>query len=600
MSVLCRKCEVISFDDSKHNGSVRTSAQGETYFVPNSDDGDLRQLLLLDYDLKDTLPDLPNLSQSASDGCELCSVIKDKITAFVKLDQPVYVGDDGSAGKPTKRTGTALFIHKLCYSMYEDVHEDKPYRSWLQGLYVYFKLLAVNQDEEESSHALRLEAQADPHSRPAPPPNPKLRVPAEQACQDPCARWLSIPRRPLARDILSEAGVQRLTELIELAFSIPSVNPVVETPRLPTRLIDVGLRDSEDDNEEPRLVMTADYPPLQKEPGAQKYIALSYCWGSPDQAKHQLKTSQSTLSDWLHQIPFSLLPRTHQDAITLCRVLGVRYVWIDSLCIVQDDKADWEREAQQMGSCYANAYLTVCAAQGNSCLDGFLGRTVPSRVINVPFTSSINPSVSGSYSLFAAPRQFAPLQIETDIFGDGRALMDFMREDPPRNPYRFTMHSYDPYGQVDYCHWKKRGWIFQEMMLSPRMLLFTEAMVHLCVGDKLLQSEDGPRREGRFQVPSHMLQRDRESPELESDALDQWRVLVSAYSSRSLTYDEDRLPALSALTRIWAAKIEGKYLAGLFSSDLHHGLLWAHFGMRTTTQFLNPGPESHYIAPSWS
>lgn len=72
-----------------------------------------------------------------------------------------------------------------------------------------------------------------------------------------------------------------------------------------------------------------------------------------------------------------------QDTITLCRKLGIRYVWIDALCIIQGDLADWERESAKMYGIYYNAHLTIYPTVSGSCLEGFLNRPAPG--LEIPF-----------------------------------------------------------------------------------------------------------------------------------------------------------------------------------------------------------------------
>ncbi|ETS82105.1 hypothetical protein PFICI_07107 [Pestalotiopsis fici W106-1] len=548
MSVLCRKCQVIQINDAEHNGIVQTSASGKQYVsIGIGDDGDhdFKKRLLLDYELSDTLPDLPNLSQSAADGCALCSVIKNEIIRFL--------------GKNAKYT--QLLIHKVGYYLNPDPGDKtKPGRNWLHAMFVYFKLQYGEEFAgEDAAYALRLEVQA------------------------------------------SSTGLERLKKLADTASSVALRD--TDNLQLPTRLIDVGLRGPTREVEEPRLVITADYPPLKNEDGARRYNALSYCWGPPEKAKKQLKTETSTLNDRLCQIPLSSMPAAHQDAVLVCRALGIPYVWIDSLCIIQDDKVDWEREAQKMGSVYANAFLTICAAQGDSCLDSFLRRTVPSQVVDVPFTSSIDPSVSGRFSLFVAPDEDPYKHIARDYFGGGCAT-DFLDPwKPLPTPYRFATSSYDPYNMdIPNCNWSRRGWTLQESILAPRALLFGARMVHVCIGGLWLESEDGSSSDRPFWPPIHLRAGvDEKSAMADTQVEDAWRFLAREYSSRSLTYRSDTFPALSAIAQVWHQMIKGQYLAGLFSSNLHLGLLWrARFGMRTPKQFLEAAAHEQYIAPSWS
>ena len=109
-------------------------------------------------------------------------------------------------------------------------------------------------------------------------------------------------------------------------------------PALPNRVLDLG--------QEPTQTIKL----LETNFRRGHYCALSHCWGPPE--KHPIQTTSNTLKDHLEGIEFKVLPRTFQDAVTVTRAIGVRYLWIDCLCIVQDDKNDWKKEAAMMGSIY--------------------------------------------------------------------------------------------------------------------------------------------------------------------------------------------------------------------------------------------------------
>ena len=132
-------------------------------------------------------------------------------------------------------------------------------------------------------------------------------------------------------------------------------------PRLPTRVLDVGCGGSEDIS----LVETN-----TQDRG--NYCALSYCWGPP--GTPSLLTTRGNLSDHLEGIKFSKLPKTFQDAVTITRELGIRYLWIDGLCIIQRDEEDWAIESAQMAEVYQNACLVIAAAgaahPGEGCFSG--------------------------------------------------------------------------------------------------------------------------------------------------------------------------------------------------------------------------------------
>ncbi|KAE8330146.1 heterokaryon incompatibility [Aspergillus sergii] len=144
----------------------------------------------------------------------------------------------------------------------------------------------------------------------------------------------------------------------------------------------------------------------------------------------------------MQRIPIETLPQTLLDAVLVCRALGVRYLWVYVLCIIQGDKVDWERESATMANVYSHSFLTVCAAQGDSCQSGFLKRHPPSQV-EISFHSSLDPSVAGKYSL----RKVPGLQHSRD----------FLESGPPKHPFAVD---------VGYSSWNSRGWTFQEVKIE--------------------------------------------------------------------------------------------------------------------------------------
>lgn len=119
--------------------------------------------------------------------------------------------------------------------------------------------------------------------------------------------------------------------------------------------------------------------------------ALSYCWG----ASLPLTTTTTNLQAYQSAISFDTLPQTLQDAILIVRWMGIEYIWIDCLCILQDSKTDWEHEAARMAHVYSDAYSTIAASRAEHCGEGFLGlRTIPS-----PFCVEIEDD-EGSFMLY--------------------------------------------------------------------------------------------------------------------------------------------------------------------------------------------------------
>jgi hypothetical protein len=140
-----------------------------------------------------------------------------------------------------------------------------------------------------------------------------------------------------------------IREEIEICTEICS-HTQDEAASIPTRLIDLI------EPQTPRLVVPADQSLRNDLVGQDiKYAALSYCWGSPSDARSMLKTETCSLKNRLAGIAIGEMPLVFQDAISVCEKLSIRYLWLDALCIVQDDEMDWKLEAAQMGKVYENA-----------------------------------------------------------------------------------------------------------------------------------------------------------------------------------------------------------------------------------------------------
>lgn len=128
-----------------------------------------------------------------------------------------------------------------------------------------------------------------------------------------------------------------------------------------------------------------------------EYAALSYCWGPPGDARSQPKTFASTLDDNLKDIGFDTLSPVLKDAVKVTQALGIPYLWIDALCILQDHVLDWQRQCSQMGHVYSKAQVTIIAASSRTCREGFLQ---PRRYdLCLPYQSARRPDIKGSFMI---------------------------------------------------------------------------------------------------------------------------------------------------------------------------------------------------------
>jgi Heterokaryon incompatibility protein (HET) len=280
------------------------------------------------------------------------------------------------------------------------------------------------------------------------------------------------------------------------------------------------------------------------------YVCLSHCWG-PTQI---ITTTRDTMDEHKMGIPWSSLPKTFQDAITLVRRLSLRYIWIDSLCIVQDDDDDWKKEARQMARIYENAYLTIAATKSSSGSGGLFCKTPDFEMVET------------------ASADHPPYQI-------------FAREQIHHLPLY-------PWGSPDIFPLLTRGWVYQERLLSQRVLHFgPQELFWECA--ETTSCECSAINVGGYPVNrpkvahSRALAQEPGSPPLAW----RWRTMVSEYSGLKLTRASDRLPAFSGVATQMMRYRKSKYLAGMWLDSITDDLLW-----RTQT----PGRPEEWRAPSWS
>ncbi|KAL3952359.1 hypothetical protein ACCO45_012302 [Purpureocillium lilacinum] len=339
----------------------------------------------------------------------------------------------------------------------------------------------------------------------------------------------------------------------------------INTPKnwVPTRLIDVGLRSSFPDTI--KLRQTKDWQTPMP------YAALSHCWG----AVQPFKLLQSNLHALMNGIATVDLPKTFQDAIYATRKLGIRYLWIDSLCIIQDSNGDWDFESSLMAHVYGGCLLNLAAASSSDCMGGLFQNRPPS------YLGSCFISVES-------------------------------RNDDLTSYYQLWDQGTWP-GDLESAKLNTRGWVMQERMLSPRTLAFAKAQVFWECRCKRA-SEEFPS-----EYPTELFEkwhRDFEQPHLQNrlktHALNHhadsrlgdnhiprlslaWHNLVMLYSRKDITFSQDKLVAIGGLADLFATQMGTYYFAGLWKSTLLEDLLWEVDADKST----NKRPLN-YRAPSWS
>jgi hypothetical protein len=143
---------------------------------------------------------------------------------------------------------------------------------------------------------------------------------------------------------------------------------------LPSRLLYVG-------NSDPNILVLHN---TANRIGIERYVALSHCWGDlPAEVKETFCSSTRNISSRQEGFSINDLPKTFQDAIRVTRELGQQYLWIDSLCILQGDEEDWQRESKLMEGVFSSAYCVIAASSAINSKAGFLERIVTSRYVTI-------------------------------------------------------------------------------------------------------------------------------------------------------------------------------------------------------------------------
>ncbi|PVH87653.1 HET-domain-containing protein [Cadophora sp. DSE1049] len=338
-----------------------------------------------------------------------------------------------------------------------------------------------------------------------------------------------------------------------------------KSSQMPSRLLYVGSETN------PKCLRLEVLPTLQP------YVALSHCWG--DQSAI-FTTTTATIKDLLLDMPWTKLPKTFQDAIFITRSLKLNYLWIDSLCIIQDDPLDWKTESVKMAEIYSGAYLTIAATGASSATSGCLSTRWHETDLGV--------KVSHTASQLQSDRISAIHGIEVRY--SSKAHTQFAGWlDPPVNGAPL---------------WN-RAWAFQERVLSNRLIHFHgEEMIWECRESR--ECECGyfawDLKMNHPGMISTLLAEDDIAraylgPETPLKAFEKWLEIVHEFTKLEIRYELDRLPAISGIASSLYDKLYSSYTAGVWQYGLGYGLLWRKMPYQLSRR-VNSIP-GQYI-PSWS
>jgi hypothetical protein len=319
----------------------------------------------------------------------------------------------------------------------------------------------------------------------------------------------------------------------------------------PTRLLAVGHEDTV------RLVLTSE---LTRKP---KYLTLSHCWGGAD----IIKLKSTNYSSFQNSIPLVALPKTFKDAIIITRRLGYEYLWIDSLCIIQNLPVDWSRESSIMGIIYRQSVCTIAALAAQSSHQGCFTKRNP---LYYRHCRILGNSEKGVYVLGAT----TPKMWVTGGYGES-------------------------------CKLNRRGWVVQERLLSPRTLYFGPRSIGWeCI--ECEATETKPDEKNSFSTHVDTLRPKRtlaflgrsiskNTPVGSAEFIafrNAWWAIVSTYTGCDLTFPSDKLVGINGMIRVIESRTGLTNIAGHWKEFLLQDILWKawSYGKRA----------EDYRAPSWS
>lgn len=317
------------------------------------------------------------------------------------------------------------------------------------------------------------------------------------------------------------------------------------------------------------------------------YLALSHCWGR----EPFLVMTQENKKQFERGVPISSLAPNFRDAIFVTHQLGFRYIWIDSLCIIQGSEEDWRQEAPTMNQVYRNAFLTIGAMASPDAHGGLFRDRDPDMVGPCPIT------------------------IRTEADGVMECLL--VKSD------MWERH-------VKQAPLSQRAWVVQERILAPRSLYFCESQLfwecrqqHACEtfpkGVPLEFISDIKETKAVDAVPIKAFKRALEqvnalgshASRMADDSIpwvlrqyegpyQVWNDILESYARCALTNPSDKFVAISGVAKEFAKAVDDEYLAGLWRRNFINGLMWT-----ATTEYGYgdnvPAVRSEvYRAPSWS
>ena len=297
-------------------------------------------------------------------------------------------------------------------------------------------------------------------------------------------------------------------------------------------------------------------------------------------------------------IPHHKLSKTFQNAVAFARFIEIPYIWIDSLCIIQDSEEDWQKESALMNQVYTNALFNITANASNDGSGGLFRTRRPSGITPI-------------YWSVGNDRKVQDLKFEAASGGtqvsDERLSSDATAENVKELPVGIWMVNEVPQiwpEEIFQRPLSKRAWAFQEFMLASRTIHFeAQQILFECNKHKACESHSLGLPEHyvysavydidtwRVKKPLCYYFTDVPAPTAYPTAHMNWYLLASSFNSLSLTFPSDKLPAISGIAQEFQNTIKSRYVAGMWRDHLLVQLLWGACGRdpRLVASYRIPG-----------
>ncbi|CAH0000178.1 unnamed protein product [Clonostachys byssicola] len=355
------------------------------------------------------------------------------------------------------------------------------------------------------------------------------------------------PGLPLLTEMGSPQQKKLLNAWIDLCnkthdCSLDTANGTAAGRHMPTRLIFVG----DDCTSTIRLVDSIEL-------SNDNYVALSHRWGDVSNQK-MVRTTVSNIDDFKREIRFESLPKTFQDAVKLTRVIGVPFLWIDSLCIIQGDEEDWAREAARMEGVFSSAYCVFAATSAKSSLEGFLGDREPRPSV------AVNTSRSRMYL--------------------SKYIDNFEKD-------------------VEHGLLNTRGWVLQERALARRTIHITSTQIYWECGQGIycetLAQLENPQ--SRFLGDAHFPESSFRHYKYKDEWIRLLQYIQELYSGLTLGYLTDRPKAMLGMEKRIARVFKSQARYGIYEVFFARTMLWT---ASVTEGLTRIDPMGSKQVPSWS